>query len=98
MCEYVILYVGASLEAQTVNNLPAVWETWVESLGWSDPLEKEKLPTPVFWPGEVHGLYSPWDHKELDTTERLSLHFHITQLIGGGIMYYLCNSIGGRLS
>ena len=30
-------------------------------------------PTPVSWPGEFHGLYSPWGHKELDTTERLSL-------------------------
>ena len=29
--------------------------------------------TPVFWPGEFHGLYSPWGHKESDTTERLSL-------------------------
>ena len=35
--------------------------------------EGNKLPTPVFWPGEFHGLYSPWDHKESDTTERLSL-------------------------
>ena len=26
--------------AQLVNNLPAVWETWVQSLGWEDPLEK----------------------------------------------------------
>ena len=31
------------------------------------------LPTPVFWPGEFHGLYSPWACKESDTTERLSL-------------------------
>ena len=33
---------------------------------------------PVFLPGEFHGLYSPWGHKESDTTERLShlcLHF-----------------------
>ena len=37
------------------------------------PVGKERLPPPVFWPGEFHGLYSPWDHKELDTTERLSL-------------------------
>ena len=29
----------------------------------------ERLPTPVLWPGEFHGLYSPWDHKDLDTTE-----------------------------
>ena len=28
---------------------------------------------PVFWSGEFHGLYSPWGHKESDTTERLSL-------------------------
>ena len=31
----------ASLVAQTVKNLPAVWETWVRSLGWEYPLEKE---------------------------------------------------------
>ena len=34
---------------------------------------RERLPTPVFWPGEYHGLYSPWDLKESDTTEKLSL-------------------------
>ena len=34
MCELVFLV------AQTVNNLPAVWETWVQSLGWEDPLEE----------------------------------------------------------
>ena len=33
----------------------------------------EGLPTPVFWPGELHRLYSLWDRKELDMTERLSL-------------------------
>ena len=31
----------ASLVAQTVNHLPAVWETQLQSLGWEDPLEKE---------------------------------------------------------
>ena len=30
----------ASLEAQTVKNPPAMWETWVQSLGWEDPLEE----------------------------------------------------------
>ena len=34
---------------------------------------RERLPTPVFWPGEFHGVYSPWGRKELDTTEWLSL-------------------------
>ena len=32
----------ASLAAQLVKNLPAMWETWVQSLGWEDPLEKGK--------------------------------------------------------
>ena len=31
-----------SLIVQSVNNLPAMQETWVQSLGWDDPLEKEK--------------------------------------------------------
>ena len=31
---------GASLEAQLVKNPPTMWETWVQSLGWEDPLEK----------------------------------------------------------
>ena len=29
-----------SLVAQMVKNLPAMWETWIQSLGWEDPLEK----------------------------------------------------------
>ena len=46
-------------------------ETWVQYLIWEDPLEKvEWLCTPVFWPGEFHGLYVyPWGHKESDTPE-----------------------------
>ena len=57
--------------AQLVKNLPAVQETWVQSLGWEDPLEKGTATH--FWPGEFHGLYSPWGHKESDTIEQLSL-------------------------
>ena len=37
---YPLLYSWASLVAQLVKNLPAVWETWVRSLGWEDPLKK----------------------------------------------------------
>ena len=65
--------------AQLVKNLPAMWETWVQSLGWRDPLVgldpwvgREQLPTPVFWPGEFHELYSPWV-TESDMTGQLSL-------------------------
>ena len=47
-----------SLVAQLVKNPPEVWETWVQSLDWEDPLEKGKAAHPVFWPGEFHGLYS----------------------------------------
>ena len=34
-------YIGDLLVAQTVKNLPTMWETWVRSLGWENPLEKE---------------------------------------------------------
>ena len=52
-----------SLVTQTVNNLPALQETWVRFLGQEDPLEKGKA-TPVFLPGDFHGQrnlvgYSP---------------------------------------
>ena len=71
--------------AQLVKNLPAMWETWVQSLDWEDPLEEGMATTPIFWPGEFleqgmatipifwpgefHGLCSPWGRKESDTTE-----------------------------
>ena len=71
----------SSLLAQLIKNMPAMRETWVRSLGWKDPLENERLPTPVFWPGEFHELHSPWCCKESDTTEQLSLsHFHLRTL------------------
>ena len=63
-----ILY-KASLVAQLVKNLPAMWETWIGKIPW----RRERLPTPEFWPGEFHGLYSPWGCKESDMTEQLSL-------------------------
>ena len=39
---YPLQYSWASLVAQLVQNPPAVWETWVQSLGWEDPLKKGK--------------------------------------------------------
>ena len=60
--------------AQTVNNVPTTQETWVQSLGLEDPLEKGMPTTPVFLSGEFHeqrslASYGPWGHKELNTTE-----------------------------
>ena len=47
---------------------------WVRKIPW----RREWQPTPIFLPGESHGQrslagYSPWGHRELDTTERLTL-------------------------
>ena len=74
---------GASLVVQTVKNPPIMQETQVWSLGWKIPWRREWLPSPVFLPGESHGQsslvgYSPWGHKEMDMTERLT---HITYYI-----------------
>ena len=54
------------------------------------PWRKERLPTPVFWPGEFYGPYSPWGRRELDTTQQLSLSLscvsnHTASWPGGGV-------------
>ena len=59
--------------AQLLKNPAAMQETWVQSLGWEDPLEKGKATHSCILPGEFHGLYSLWGRKELDMTERLLL-------------------------
>ena len=51
---------------------PAMRETWVGKIPWG----RERLPTPVFWPGEFHGLCRPWGCKESYMTERLPLSRH----------------------
>ena len=56
-----------------VKSRPAMWETWVRYLGWKDHLEKGKATHSSILAWRVHGLYSPWGHKALDTTEWLSL-------------------------
>ena len=66
----------ASLVAQLVKNPPAMQDNWVRSLGWEDPLEIGKgYPLHCSGLENSHGVYSSWGHKELDVTERLSLHF-----------------------
>ena len=67
----------ASLVAQSVKNLPAMEETWIQSKGREAPLEKKWQPTPVFLPGEFYGQrrlvgYSPRGCKELDMIEQLT--------------------------
>ena len=65
---------NAPLFFYNISVSPAIQETWVQSLGWEDPLEKEGQPTPVFLPGETHGRrslvgYSPNGCKESDMIE-----------------------------
>ena len=61
---YPLQYFRASLVAQVVKNLPAMWETWVRSLGWEDPLEMEMtthsnmLAWRIPWTEEPGGLQS----------------------------------------
>ena len=63
----------------------------VRSLCWEDPWRREQLPTPVFWPGEFQGPFSPWGHKESDMTEQLLLFI---PLISNVII--ICNNMLGR--
>ena len=77
---YVLYHTILLLVAQLVKNPPAMWRPgfypWVGKIPW----RRERLPTPVFQPGEFHGLYSPWCHKESDTTEWLSFMRAILQM------------------
>ena len=78
--ETIFLFLRASLLAQRLKHLPAMWETWVQSLGQEDPLEKEMathssiLAWRTPWTEELGGLQST-GRKESDTTERLHFHF-----------------------
>ena len=56
--------------------LPAMWKTWVRSLGWEDLLEKRKaIHSSILAWRMPWTVYSPWGRKEWDMTERLTLHY-----------------------
>ena len=68
---YPLQHSWASRVAQMVNNPPAMWETWVRSLGWEDPLEEDtathsSIPAwriPIdrrAWRAAVHGVTEIW--------------------------------------
>ena len=61
---YPLQYSWVSLVAQMVKNLPAMRETWVQSLGQEDPLEKEMATH-----SSILAWRIPWGRKELDTAE-----------------------------
>ena len=59
--------------AQTIKNPPAMRDTWVQSLGWEDPLEKG-MATHSSIPAWRIPWTSLWGHKESDLAEPLSLY------------------------
>ena len=69
---YPLQYSWASLMAQMVKNPPAVWDTWVQSLRWEDPLE-ECMATH----SSILACRIPMDRGALDCKELLKLKwFH----------------------
>ena len=69
--------------AHLVKNLPAMQKTWVQSLGWEDPLEKGMAihSSTLAWrspwteeSGMLQAIYNPWGCKESDTTEQLTIY------------------------
>ena len=71
--DYPLQYSWASLVAQQVKIPPAMWETWVRTLGWEDPLEKIKATHSSILAWRIPWTVYPCGCKESDTTERLSL-------------------------
>ena len=65
---FTLLSLFRALVAQLVKNLPVKRSQFDSSVG-KIPWRRNRLPTPVFWPGKLHGLYSPWGRKESDMTE-----------------------------
>ena len=84
-----------------VKNPTAIQETWVQFLGWEDPLEKgiatrsSILPWRIPWTEEPGG-YSPQGHKESDTTEQLPLedirlkYQDLDHLHSWGMTHFFC--------
>ena len=70
-----ILLPKSAQASLVVKNLPAMWETWLRSLGWEDPLEKGTATHSSLLAWRIPWTVYPQSHKELDMTERVSLYF-----------------------
>ena len=84
--------------AQTVKNLPAVWENQVQFLDREDPLEKKMathasiLAWEIPWTEEPGGLQST-GHKELDSTEQLTLSLWLVAHYPVHVSVFMINSV-----
>ena len=94
VCIYIYIHtpidIWTSLVAQVVKNPPAMWETWVRSLGWKDPLEKGMAAHSSILENSmdctVHGVAS-------DMKERFSLHRYIAYISSICLFVYHLSSI-----
>ena len=81
---YPLQYSWASLVAQLLKNPPAMWETWVQSLGWEDSLEKGKatqsriLAWRIPWTIQSMGSQKSWTQM----SDFHSLTHSLTQVLG----------------
>ena len=73
---YVYIYTRASLVAHRVKRLPAVQETWVWSLGWEYPLEKEMATHSNTLAWRIPKTEGPSGLQFMGSTEQLHFHFH----------------------
>ena len=70
--------------AQLVKNPPAMWETWFQSLGWEDPLEKGKSTQ-----SSILAWRIPWAIQSMGSQNRTQMSdFHFTSL------HFISNSLG----
>ena len=78
---------GASLVAQLVKNLPAMWETWVWPLGWEDPLEKGMATHSMeYWPSIPWTVYQSMGsqrvgHKWVTSTFTFSIRMEFRKMV-----------------
>ena len=78
MCNILLIYLGYTFVFWLYKYILAIhlymqcrrsgFNPWVGKIPW----RREQIPTPVFWPGEFHGLCGPWGCKESDVIERRS--------------------------
>ena len=68
---------------QLAKNPPAMWETWVQSLGWEDALEKVKATHSSILAWRIPWTTVQWGRKESDTTEQFSLSSFLVETAEG---------------
>ena len=66
---YDVSFPDSSASKESTCNAGPQFDPWVGKIPW----RRDRLSTPVFWPEEFRGLCSPWNQKESDMTEQLSL-------------------------